>query len=555
MTDARWPRFAAAALGLLWFVQLGGAQALNPLHTTWLFSGDWRQHWLGFVFFQREPWTFPLGTLSSLLYPIGTNIGLTDSNPVLAILIKPFASVLPGEFQLVGPWLATCFVLQGYMGTALVSTVTKDQGQQLLGGALLVLSPVLVVRLGHDTLCAHWVLLGLLYLGLREYRDGAEARRLSWWGLAAVVLAAGIHPYLAAMAWALALGLMIRLWIAGYFSLWRAAAAVTVATGGLLVVWWAIGYFGGARDLSSGFGEYASSLLTLFDPSYLSRSLPDLPGLASDYEGFGFLGLGGVVAFGIAVAVLLRRRPSSRPGVWAPITACVLLGIYALSSHIRLAGDEVLNLEWLYAPLMTVIKPFRASGRFIWSLHYLALVFGIWGVTRLSSRAKPQLGTILLALVVILQATDLKVDRVWPEPRKEPQIALAPYELAAGHYRHLALVPMQVIGACRDPYEEDYVYRMMLLAHRLNLTLNSGYFARIDVQRVRARCDALEREVDAGTFDPETIYIAAEPEVQRFKDAGAACGRWDGNWVCVSRQSNERFRTWIETAKDIGAGR
>ncbi len=555
MTASRWPRFAVAAFGLLWFVQLGGWQTLNPLHTAWLYStGDWPQHWLGFIFFQREPWAVPLGSVSSLLYPIGTNIGFTDSNPILAILAKPFARFMPGEFQLIGPWLASCFVLQGYTGAALVSTVTEDRGHQLLGGALLVLSPVLAVRVGHDTLCAHWVLLGLLYLGLREYRDGAHARRGSWWGIAAVVLAAGVHPYLVAMAWTLALGLMIRLWVAGFVSAWRALGVMALATAGVLAVWSAIGYFSGARDLTWGFGEYASSLLTLIDPANLSRLLPDLPGYAGDYEGVGFLGLGGIVAFGIAVAVVLRVRPTLRPGMWAPIGACALLGIYAFSSHVRLAGHEVLNLEWLYAPLITVTKTFRSSGRFIWPLHYLALVFGVWGVTRASRRMKPELGTLLLAVVVILQATDLKADRAWPEPGKGRQIALEPYALAAGQYRHLALVPMQVFGACGNPFEQDYVYRMMLLAYRLNLTINSGYFARIDIQAVRAQCDALERDVDAGALDPQTIYIAAESEVPRFRKAGAACGRWDGNWVCVSRQSNERFRVWIETERDIGAG-
>jgi hypothetical protein len=107
MRPPRWPRYAAAAFGFVWFVQLCGGSTLNPLNTAWMFTGDWRQHWLGFLFFQHEPWTFPLGGLPSLLYPIGTNIGFTDSNPLLAIVVKPFAGVLPAEYQLVGWWLAS----------------------------------------------------------------------------------------------------------------------------------------------------------------------------------------------------------------------------------------------------------------------------------------------------------------------------------------------------------------------------------------------------------------------------------------------------------------
>jgi hypothetical protein len=63
----------------------------------------------------------------------------------------------------IGLWLAACFTLQGYAGAKLASSVTKDAGLQLLGGYLIVLSPVLSARLGHDTLCAHFIPVSLLY--------------------------------------------------------------------------------------------------------------------------------------------------------------------------------------------------------------------------------------------------------------------------------------------------------------------------------------------------------------------------------------------------------
>ncbi len=97
------------------------------------------------------------------------------------------------------------------------------------------------------------------------------------------------------------------------------------------------------------------------------------------------------------------------------------------------------------------------------------------------------------------------------------------------------------------------MYRFMLLAHRLKLTFNSGIYARLDVQKVQAACETQNRSIDAGTLDPETIYVAAADEVERFKARGdAACGRWDGNWICVSRTGNPRFASYIETGKDPG---
>ena len=556
MTPApRWPRYAAAAFGLLWYLQIGGGPTLNPLNTAWLMAGDWRQHWLGFLFFQREPWSFPLGNLPSLLYPVGTNIGLTDSNPLLAILMKPLAGFLPAEYQLIGLWLAACFMLQGYMGAALSSTVTKEPADQMLGGFLIALSPVLITRVGHDTLCAHFILIGLLYLGLRHYASENQARSAAWWAAAAAVLAACVHPYLAAMTWVLALAVFVRLWRSGLVTLVRTAVGIAVTTAGLLGAWAVIGYFARTPDGESGFGVYVANLLTFVDPRTYpgsSRLLPALTDVPEQWEGFGFLGLGGLVSAAIGLVVLVRRRPALPRGAWAPVAACAALALLAFSSHVMIGERELLNLEWLFGPVMPLVKGFRSSGRFIWPLHYLILAFGVWGLTRIVRHGRPALTTLLLALAVIVQASDLDVNREWVPPSKERPVSTAPFALAAGHYEHMALAPMQVLGVCGDPYQEDYVYEFMRLAHRLKLTFNSGVFARLDRKRIRAVCDSQNQAVDAGTLDSRTIYIASEDEATRFKASGAACGRWDGHWICVARNSNERFRTYIETGRDTG---
>ena len=109
----QWPRLAAAALGFLWYLQMGGGPTLNPTNTSWAFYGDWRQHWLGWQFFREAPWTFPPALLPTLPYPVGTAIGFTDSNPLVSVLLKPFSPWLPAEAQFIGLWLALCFALQG----------------------------------------------------------------------------------------------------------------------------------------------------------------------------------------------------------------------------------------------------------------------------------------------------------------------------------------------------------------------------------------------------------------------------------------------------------
>src|SRR2546428_12355110 len=103
-----WPRIAAGAAGFAWYLWIGGAPSLNPTHLGWLLKGDWAQHVLGWLLFRSEPWRLPLGSLPSALYPVGSTIGFTDSNPLLSIVLKPFAPHLPSDFQFIGPWLACC---------------------------------------------------------------------------------------------------------------------------------------------------------------------------------------------------------------------------------------------------------------------------------------------------------------------------------------------------------------------------------------------------------------------------------------------------------------
>lgn len=554
----RWPRFGAALLGLVWYLHLGGGVTLNPLHTTWLFDGDWLQHWLGWLFFRREPWTFPIGTMASLPYPVGTMIGFTDSNPLVSILLKPFSAWLPAEVQFIGPWLAGCFMLQGYLGALLTSTVTDDAGQQLLGGYLFALSPVLAVRIGHDTLCAHWLILGLLYLGLRACDDPRAARRGAWMAAGAAMLAALIHPYLAAMCWVLAQAVQVRLWRANAIGWPRAAAMVALGTAGMLSILYVVGYLSREGVSSSGFGVYSADLLALINPANLSRLLPSFVLDKSQWEGLGYVGLGGLAAGAMALVMAARARPRLRPGSWIVVAACVAMSVYALSDTITLGGTLVARARGFYSHFHALTGPFRASGRFVWPLHYLVLLAGIWGITRIGRRARPSgaaagaavsTATAVLAVAVAVQAADFNVDARVLGPKNVRQASAEAFAPAAGRFRHLAVYPMQILGVCGEEYHEPYVYRFMLEAYRRGLTFNSGIFARLSAPRVAQACGDLFREVDSGRFDPDTLYVVWPSSVPRVREVGGTCARFDGDWVCVGPHADPAYRRLLETGR------
>lgn len=90
----------AALLGGIAFVLIYGVKILNPLYTDWLLTGgDLSQHYLGWEFFRRSDWYFPLGLTDQLAYPLKTSVIYTDSIPIFAVFFKLFRSILPRQFS------------------------------------------------------------------------------------------------------------------------------------------------------------------------------------------------------------------------------------------------------------------------------------------------------------------------------------------------------------------------------------------------------------------------------------------------------------------------
>ncbi len=313
----RAPELAAALAGLAWLLALGGGTALDPRHLDWLGGGDWRQHVLGWLFFRSARWQLPLGAAPHFAWPVGGSAAMTDANPWLALAGKLLSPALPVDFQYLGLWFAISFALQGYLGARLVGLASPAPAHRALGGALFVLSPVLAWRLGHDTLCAQWILLALLFLLLAPAPDSAAGRRSATGAVALAVFAAGVHPYLLAMALVLGAAVLVRHAREGVLcgrGLAARAAALLLGPAAVVI---AFGYAPGPPTIAKGFGRFSADLLALVNPMGRARFLPALPVASSEQgEGFAYLGLGGLALLAASVALALLRsaaRSAARP--------------------------------------------------------------------------------------------------------------------------------------------------------------------------------------------------------------------------------------------------
>jgi hypothetical protein len=552
------------ALGVLWFYLLFGPSVLHPTSLGWLTEGDAAQHLLGWLFFRHEPWTLPLGSLQRLGFPIGTTVGFTDAIPWVAVLAKTLSPLLPIDFQYFGLWSGLCVFLRGAVGVKIVQELSPRPFIQLVGGAFFIVDPLQ----GYHALGAHWLILALIWLHIRPCPDRVTQHRILKVAVGLCCVSAGIHPYLAAMVLALSLALLGKLRWADRLLSTRQLLGWGVACGASAIAVLALfGYVGTMTPLGGGgFGYFSADLLTLINPMGHSRFLPTLPTGPGQYEGFSYVG-GGVLVLSLLGLVVLWGNPGSVGGGlrrWGWLgTCCLLLGIFALSSTVTVAGKPVLNLGLLYQPFLEVVAPFRSSGRFMWPFHYLVITGALAGWIGYA-RSSSHLVTLILAATVLIQLVDLNVPLLqwnleYHRAEQQRVFRMDEWQQAQGVYAHMVLFPPQLYGSgepCAiQEYGLDYYVPLAYQAYKLKVTFNSGYFARTDGHRGQTYCQELNRQIRDGEIDEHTIYVVHISHLPLFKrnTTNAVCGLVNQYIVCVSARQHSAFREFLLAREVVSA--
>ena len=566
-TPERVRLWVGGVLGFAWFYVDIGYFALHPTSINWLMIyEDGAQHLLGWLFFRNEPWSFPLGALTSFCYPLGTTVGFTDSIPWVAILAKSLAPLFPVDFQYFGLWLGLCFFLQGFWGMKIVQELSPRPFLQLLGGILFIFDPMFMRRTSYGSLCAHWLILGLMWLHLRPCSDMRTGCRMLKITAGFCLLSAGIHPYLAAMVLALSLALLSKFrWVDRWLSTAQLWGWGLVFCGATLIVLTIFGYIGSNVTFdATGFGFYSADLLTLINPLGASHLVPTLPIGAGQGEGYGYLG-GGVLVLSVVSMLVVWRYPGglrdSFTKQWLPLgICCLLLAVFALSSTVTTAGNPIADLGPMYQPIMGVIAPFRVAGRFIWPLHYLwiAGVLAVYSACPYWPRLFMSVVLVAAVAVQIMDAHAASLQRYFQRELSKflPIAGLLHMEEAirtSQAYQHLVLYPPQLWagdgpGCPSAAYPTRYFIPLAYHAYRLNMTINSGYVARMDKIKAHRYCQSLNREIQEGKLDENTVYVVHGAYMDHFNKLASklTCGRVSDYLICSNTQRHDALREFLE---------
>ena len=164
---------------------------LDPQNIDWLLQDDLGAHFIGWHAFRYDAWAWPLGWTTLLAAPVGIPISVTDSNPLISVALKPFASLLPPYFQFVGLWYFLCINLLYYFSFFIIKNVAKNNIDCVLGATLLTLMPFYFSRYGHDTLLAQWLILATFYVFV--FVTAPTTRPMLFSAILAISIA--VHPY------------------------------------------------------------------------------------------------------------------------------------------------------------------------------------------------------------------------------------------------------------------------------------------------------------------------------------------------------------------------
>jgi hypothetical protein len=505
-------------MGVLACLLVTGGLMLYPSNVRWLTHSDLAQSYLGWAFFRDGPWAWPPG--ADPLYGAGLHVSVyySDSIPLLALLFKPLSAWLPTPFQYFGLWVLACFVLQAFFAWRLLGLATSSRLVRGFATLFFVFAPPMLLRLGgHMALVGHWILLAAIYLCLRPLRQ----RQAFYW-MALLVVAIAVHAYLFAMAAAIWLAdLAQRYWMApdnghgGVLSgLRRCLPEVLLVGAAVVLVAWVAGFFivSGQGMQAEGFGYYKMNVLAPIDGGGWSRWGLNLPQQLGEYEGFNYLGLGGITLMGVALLMRVLRRDVARPVV-VPLALWIMMAVLtvlAITGNVGIGtwqGHIPMPQKWWNA---LSHMPLQSTGRLFWAVYYVLLLAALFVLLRTLS--KPQ-QVVILSCAVLLQCLDLYpalagLHSQWLARSRDtavPGLHGAFWDAAGSRYHTLSVLPLTL----RPSRWEQLAF----YANSQHMGTDAVQVARVDLDRFFSQYNRQQTALLADQLNPQTLYVLDDREL------------------------------------------
>ncbi len=512
-------------LVLLVFQISYGLDIVIPTNINWLLSArhDWGQHYLGWAFYRNEHWTFPLGNIDKLCYPVSTNVGYWDSIPLLAFFFKIFSSLLPDDFQYLGGWLLFCHLLMAYYTIKIFKLYNINLIYTLIGVILIACNPVLIYRGMHPSLCAHGFILASIYYYLKPLSSN-NVKQINKKQIYLLLISSMINPYICFMV----VGFNIILPLKSYFysrliSLKQALIYVIFSSFSVLLIWYIFGMLDFSNsvnlEVANSYGLYGFNLNSFFNASGYSTFFPALKQVSpQQYEGFLYLGLGIMILTVIStICFLIAIRNSNlfskiKKDNLPLFILGIVLALFAITNKVTF-GDMTLVKFPIPGLILKIGGVFRASGRFFWIAYYifLLLIILVFVKTKIPNYIK----TSILVLIILIQAYDTKLiylGRDLTYGKYTTPLSNEKWKNIFNNFDKVITYP---------PFNNNLLYPMdyqdlCFIALKTNKSISTGYAARENGAKNQVFIDSLNSNLSKGIIHNDELIVTTPQYLGAF---------------------------------------
>lgn len=393
--------------------------AFSVSNISWLLEGDLAQTLIGWEFYRVSPVLDPITRIGNMFPDTGFYILQTDTMPWISIITKSIVHFfdITSPFHFIGLWLIFCWIMQGLCAGLIGRSLNLNRESLWLLIFLFIFSPILLFRVGHFSLMAHWIILVVIYEVIRLNLGETISKPRILYLVSIVAFSLGIHPYLFAISAPILILLIIfnpSHWLKKILSCSFLFLLVYASTH-------ILGVNSIKHPKASDFGACNTDLLGFFNSFGASLFVPKLRHFWCQMEGFTYFGLGFLILLFILrkpLKSLIYHGWNSSPMKYF-LLLCGLYILYSLASPIRFGGNPI-----IYLPIYDLIEPlpsyFRSSGRWIWPFFYVVLISGVVVLDRSTIRFKK----IVISLIAILHFIEFTpLMRVFkPPPQSELEL-------------------------------------------------------------------------------------------------------------------------------------
>ena len=167
-----------------------------------------------------------------------------------------------------------------------------------------------------------------------------------------------------------------------------------------------------------------------------SISLPDLYNFNGEREGFAYLGLGILILIFYLILTKIKNLINFQIN-YKYFSLCLFLFLLALSNNINFGSFNLFSIDlpnFLYAPLSIL----RASGRLIWPVYYIIIIFSIYKFYNLKQKGHSFFLIIFLLIQILDFSNSLNINLLKEKKVRDNQLNDPIWKFVSENYTNIS---------------------------------------------------------------------------------------------------------------------